>query len=151
MLSRAEKRWQTCSYIYMYIYSWAFTFLSAWVCKHIYILQVSIYLFWMQIQLQQSFSEAQLLGNHCLLCNLASLLDGVFDSTVYLLDFMRTRPSIVTNHLASKCDDVGEKNPSAGFSSDVNHNLLEQWRVWALIQEEAHYSRGWRYESRAVF
>lgn len=79
------------------------------VQTYIYILQVSIYLFWMQIQLQQSFSEAQLLGNHCLLCNLASLLDGVFDSTVYLLDFMRTRPSIVTNHLASKCDDAGEK------------------------------------------
>lgn len=61
----------------------------------------------MQIQLQQSFSEAQLLGNHRLLCNLASLLDGVFDSIVYLLDFTRTRPSIVTDHLASKCDDGG--------------------------------------------
>lgn len=96
-------------YICVHIYSWAFTVVSAWVCKHIYILQVSIYLFWMQIQLQQSFSEAQLLGNHCLLCNLARLLDGVFDSTVYLLDFMRTRPSIVTNHLASKCDDAGGK------------------------------------------
>lgn len=81
--------------------------MGAHECAKTYILQASIYLFWMQIQLQQSFSEAQLLGNHRLLCNLASLLDGVFDSTVYLLDFTRTRPSIVTDHLASKCDDGG--------------------------------------------
>lgn len=78
-------------------------------CANIYMSSPGIYPFWMQMQLQQSFSETLLLGNHCLLCNLARLLDGVFDSTVYLLDIMRTRPSIVTNHLASSVTAQGKK------------------------------------------
>lgn len=78
--------------------------------EHIYSLQASIHLFWMQMQLQQRFSETLLLGNHCLLCILARLLDGVFDSIVYLLDFTRTRPSIATNHLASSVTVQGQNS-----------------------------------------
>lgn len=60
----------------------------------------------------------------------------VFDSTVYLLDLMRTCPSIVTNHLASSVTVQRgrrrrrkKKTPLPGFSSEVTHNLPEQRRV----------------------
>lgn len=82
------------------------------------------------MQLQQSLLETLLLGNHCLRCNLARLLGGVFDSTVYLLDFTRTRPSIVTNHLVSSVTVQG-KTQLPGFSFEVTYNLLEQRRVRA--------------------
>lgn len=65
------------------------------------------------MQLQQSILETLLLGNHCLLCNLARLLDGVFDRTVYLLDLRRTAPSIVTNHLASNVTVQGNLHGQA--------------------------------------
>lgn len=82
------------------------------------------------MQLQQSLSKTLLLGNHCLLCNLARLLDGVFDSKVYLLDVTRTCPSIVTKHLASSVTVQG-KTPLPGFCFEVTSNLLEQQHVRA--------------------
>lgn len=74
----------------MYIHVWGSEYMSlcACVCKHggIYILEAFMYLFWMQIKLQQSFLEILLLGNLCLLCNLVGLLYIVRGGTVYLLD-----------------------------------------------------------------
>lgn len=87
----------------MYIHVWGSEYMSlcACVCKHdrMYIEEASIYLFWMQIKLQQSFLETLLLGNLCLLCNLVGLLYIVCDGTVCLLDwgFMRTFPSTWIN------------------------------------------------------
>ena len=65
---------------------------STWACADvcakrdkIYILEASIYLFWMQIKSQQSFLETLLLGNLCLLCNLVGQLCIVCGGTVYFL------------------------------------------------------------------
>lgn len=64
------------------------------------------------MQLQQSTSETLLLGNHCLLCNLARLLDGVFDSTVYLLDF---RSFNCDQPFGLQCEGAGETSMARLF------------------------------------
>lgn len=53
-----------------------------------------IHLFWMQIELQQSFLETLLLGNLRMLCDVVGPVYIVCVGTVYLLDwgFMRTCP-----------------------------------------------------------
>lgn len=85
-LSQSPEVFQLCGYVDV----WGIEYVSlcACVCKHdrIYIEGASIYLFWMQIKLQQSFVDTLLLGNTCLLCNLVGLLDIVCDGTVCLLD-----------------------------------------------------------------